>query len=71
MTSIMPLHIEICNTADYYIEVCNNIQPKIGNVETSGYGLELLRKRYELMNIQNVVLVEQIVDQFRVKLKLV
>lgn len=71
MTSKMPLHIEINSTDDYYIVVNNNVQPKIGNGESSGYGLELLRKRYELMNIQNGVIVEQTPDQFNVKLKLI
>ncbi len=71
MTSKMPLHIEVRNTEDYYIIVSNNIQPKIGNNETSGYGLNLLKKRYELMNIQHGVIVEQTAQEFTVKLKLI
>ncbi|MEO1255644.1 MAG: histidine kinase, partial [Bacteroidota bacterium] len=46
MTSKMPLQIEITNTDDFYIVVTNNLQPKIGQREPSGYGLDLLRKRY-------------------------
>ncbi|MEM7373798.1 MAG: histidine kinase [Bacteroidota bacterium] len=70
MTSNMPLHIDISNTDDGYIEVTNNIQPKIGAIESTGYGLDTLTKRYELMNISKGILVEQSPDQFLVKLKL-
>ncbi len=71
MTTKRPLHIEINNTDDYYIVVSNNIQPKIGDKNSSGYGLELLRKRYELMNVQQGVIIEQAPNQFTVKLKLI
>ncbi len=71
MTSKKPLHIEIKNTDDYYIEVTNNIQPKIGDDESSGLGLEMLSKRYELMKIQQGVIVHQTPEQFTVKLKLI
>ena len=71
MTSKMPLRIDIVNTNDMYITVSNNLQPKIEPQESSGYGLDLLRKRYELMNIPEGVIVEQTPDKFNVKLKLV
>jgi two-component system LytT family sensor kinase len=71
MTSKMPLRIDVSNTDDHYIVVRNNIQPKIGGEDPSGYGLELLKKRYELMNIQKGVLVEETPDQFSVQLKLI
>ncbi|MEL7120037.1 MAG: histidine kinase, partial [Bacteroidota bacterium] len=51
MTSKNPLSINISNTEDYYIVVSNNIQAKLGSQETSGYGLDLLRKRYDLLNV--------------------
>lgn len=54
MTSRKPLHIEIRNTGDY-IEVKNNIQPKLGNEAPSGYGLNLLKKRYESMKLSKVI----------------
>ncbi len=71
MTSKRPLHINIHNDEDYYIVISNNIQPKIGDQEPSGYGLNLLRKRYELLKIQNGVIIEETPEQFTVKLKLV
>jgi LytS/YehU family sensor histidine kinase len=71
MTSKMPLLIEITNTDDFYIVVSNNIQPKIGNNGSSGFGLDLLRKRYELLNIEEGVLIQETADQFCVKLKLI
>ena len=71
MTSKNPLKIEIVNTDDYYIMVTNNIQPRIGNGDSSGYGLDLLKKRYELMNVPKGVLIEQTSDHFSIKLKLV
>jgi two-component system LytT family sensor kinase len=70
MTSKKPLHIEISNTDDFYLTVKNNIQPKIGDNDPSGHGLESLKKRYELMNIKKGVIIEETPDYFRVKLKL-
>jgi len=71
MTSKMPLHIEVKNTLDHYIEISNNIQPKITDNETTGYGLDLLKKRYELMNIPQGVIIKETPDQFIVQLKLI
>ncbi len=71
MSSKRPLRIEIKNTDGYYIQILNNIQPKIGIQEKSGFGLELLRKRYELMHIQEGIIVEETPEEFSVKLKLV
>lgn len=71
MTSKMPLHIEIRNTEDFCIEVINNIQPKLGDQNPSGMGLDLLRRRYELMNVNQGVIVEETPDRFSVKLKLI
>ncbi|MEO0468684.1 MAG: histidine kinase [Bacteroidota bacterium] len=71
MTSRKPLSISIKGVGDAYIEVKNNLQPKISVVDTSGVGLDLLRKRYELMKIEDGVLVEKTADHFMVKLKLI
>jgi two-component system LytT family sensor kinase len=71
MTSKKPLYIEIKNTDADYITVTNNIQPKIGDNDASGYGLESLRKRYELLNVENGVIIQETPDYFSVKLKLV
>ncbi len=69
MTSKNPLHIEVNHTDDQYISVTNNIQPKIGDASSSGYGLDSLRKRYELMNVERGVIIQETPDYFRVKLK--
>ncbi|MEO1260245.1 MAG: histidine kinase [Bacteroidota bacterium] len=71
MTKKMPLQIEIKNTEDFYIVVSNNIQPKIEEEHPSGLGLDLLRKRYELMDVKDGVWVEKKDGQFIVKLKLI
>lgn len=71
MTSLTPLRIDISNSDNGYIEVRNNIQPKIGSVESTGNGLDLLIKRYDLMNISEGVIVEKSSNQFSVKLKLI
>ncbi len=71
MTSKMPLCIEISHTDDLYIVVRNNIQPKIAKSDPSGFGLALLQKRYELMNVKEGLITEQTADQFTVKLKLI
>lgn len=69
MTSKMPLYIDIRSDGDG-IEIKNNVQPRIGNGSSSGYGLENLKKRYELLNIENGVAVEATGDHFLVRLKL-
>jgi LytS/YehU family sensor histidine kinase len=71
MSSKSPLHIEITNTDDFYIMVCNNIQPKFGEVESTGHGLELLRKKYELMKIPQGLLIDKTAGKFCIKLKLI
>ncbi len=71
MTSKQPLHIYVRTTDDGAIEVMNNLQPKLIKEESTGLGLSLLAKRYELLHLQNAVLVEQTAEQFRVKLKLI
>ncbi len=71
MTSKSPLRIHISSTNDGYIEVKNNIQPKLGLEESTGNGLNLLIKRYHLMNIPAGIKVEETLEEFRVKLKLI
>ena len=70
MTSKLPLYIEI-KSADNYIEIKNNVQPRIANGSSSGYGLENLKKRYELLNIENGVDIESTDDHFLIRLKLI
>lgn len=71
MTSKNPLQIDIYSTDDFAIVVSNNIQAKIGEEESSGYGLNMLRKRYELMEVRDGIVIEQSPTQFTVKLKLI
>ena len=71
MTTKNPLKIEIKSTSDNYIQIKNNIQPVIGEKESSGFGLNSLRKRYELMQVKDGLLVEQSPEEFSVKLKLI
>ncbi|MEM8891714.1 MAG: histidine kinase [Bacteroidota bacterium] len=71
MTSKNPLKIEIRSQENDYVEIKNNIQTKLGMEESSGLGLELLRKRYELLNISEGLLVEKSPEEFSVKLKLI
>lgn len=71
MTSKMPLQVDIRNNDEQYIVITNNIQPKIEEEETSGLGLDLLKKRYELMNIADGIIVEETPQHFTVKLKLI
>jgi LytS/YehU family sensor histidine kinase len=71
MSSKKPLIIDITNTNDFYIEVCNNLQPRIDEVESSGHGLKILKKKYELLKIQDGLLIDKTPDEFCVKLKLI
>ncbi len=70
MTARKPLYIHVFHTQDSYIVVQNNRQAKIGKQEESGYGLELLRKRYDLLKVADGLLIEKTADHFTVKLKL-
>ncbi|MEM6800761.1 MAG: histidine kinase [Bacteroidota bacterium] len=71
MTSKNPLCIEIGNSNEQYLMVSNNIQEKLGHEDSSGYGLDLLRKRYDLMNIKEGLLIEKNSQTFKVELKLI
>ena len=71
MSSKTPLVIKIYTTSDGYINVSNNINPKIENKEPSGYGLENLKKRYELLGVVDGIIIEQDTESFCVKLKLI
>ena len=71
MTSKMPLEIKVTHSNDSYISVSNNIQPKLGSQEESGFGLDLLQKRYELLNVAEGLIIEESSTHFTVKLKLI
>lgn len=65
------LKIEIRSADDFYISIKNNIQPKFTTGESSGYGLSNIRKRYDLLGIEQGLLIEQTAEYFEVKLKLI
>lgn len=71
MSSKMPLEIKIFTTDDAYVQVVNNLQPKFSPTETSGLGLSLLEKRYQLLNVEKGVIVASTKTTFSVKLKLI
>jgi two-component system LytT family sensor kinase len=71
MSSKTPLLINVYTSADGYINVENNINPKIEIKEPSGYGLENLKKRYDLLGIDNGICIVQTETSFCVKLKLI
>lgn len=70
MTTRSPLQIYIESTSDFYVKVRNQLQPKFTENDQSGRGLEMLKERYELMNIENGVFYEATDGQFVVKLRL-
>jgi sensor histidine kinase YesM len=71
MTSKLPLSIKIISTDNYTIEVSNNIQPKLNPGSGSGYGLDSLKKRYELLGIENGIEIKQTETAFTIYLKLI
>lgn len=70
MTSKSPLKIRIRPTEDFYIEVRNNVQPRLHGAEASGFGLKSIKRRYELLKIKDGVQVESNEEEFSVRLKL-
>ncbi len=71
MTSKMPLKIDVRTTLDGYIEVKNNLQPKLSPEKTSGVGLDILRKRYQILNVIEGVVIESCETSFSVKMWLI
>ena len=70
ISSARPLYITICQQQADYIVIENNLQTKPAAEESSGIGLENLRKRYELLHIQNGVTIHRTETKFSVTLKL-
>jgi CheY-like chemotaxis protein len=62
LTTENPLLINIETTSDGYVEISNNIQSKISEIEKSVKGIELIQKRYKLMNINEGVRIDREVD---------
>jgi len=71
MSSKRPLEIEVSNPDEFHIRVQNTLRPRIGGLPASGYGLNLLQKRYELMGISGGLEADKTDTYFRVDLKLI
>ncbi|MCB0631667.1 MAG: histidine kinase [Saprospiraceae bacterium] len=71
MTSNHPLNIEILSTGDHAICVKNNIQPKLAPAKGSGFGLENIKRRYELLRVPRGVEVNRKEATYEVSLKLI
>lgn len=65
-----PLKITIYQKDAGSITVENNFQPKLQEKNHSGIGLTNLKKRYEILQISNAVIIENTNDFFSVTLKL-
>lgn len=70
MTIQSPLRIEITVIDSGYLTITNNVQPKVDAVATSGHGLQLLRKRYDLLGETAGVDIHSTQERFQVQLKL-
>lgn len=70
MSTKMPLKITMQTVTGDYLEISNNIQPKLSDQETSGRGLDLLKKRYRLLKITDGINIIANETTFTVQLKL-
>jgi LytS/YehU family sensor histidine kinase len=70
VSSARPLYITIFQQQADCIMIENNLQTKPAAEESSGIGLENLRKRYELLQVQNGVTIHRTETKFSVTLKL-
>ena len=62
-----PLHIEIEKEADRYISVTNNIQKKLTNEPSTGFGLQSIQSRYALLS-KIEVQIEETENHFKVRI---
>jgi two-component system LytT family sensor kinase len=70
ISSAKPLNIRIFQQQEDSIIIENNLQTKPSADESTGVGLENLRKRYELLQIRDGVSIEKTDTQFSVTLQL-
>jgi two-component system LytT family sensor kinase len=66
-----PLRIEVQNTNDGYIQVSNNIQDKLTQEKTSGMGLKSLENRYQLLGVNDGVIINQTEERYTIRLRLI
>lgn len=71
ISSMEPLKIDIYTDENGFVGVKNSILPKFTLSESSGFGLENIEKRYELLGHNEAVFIIEIDDFFEVKLKLI
>jgi len=64
-----PLYVEIATTTINTLIVKNNLQPKIGDVESTGLGLKSIDDRYHLLLKKNIKILRTL-DTFYVELPL-
>lgn len=65
-----PLYIKIFAAGEQHLIIENNFQPKVSQDEPSGYGLQSLMERYDLLGQSDGISVFTDEQVFRVKLKL-
>jgi two-component system LytT family sensor kinase len=70
ISSSKPLHIHLFQQQDDTIIIENNLQTKTSADESSGIGLDNLRKRYELLQIRDAVTIHRTDTKFKVTLQL-
>ncbi|MEM8524736.1 MAG: histidine kinase [Bacteroidota bacterium] len=69
ITKHRPLKIEVY-TEDNYIIILNNLQKKRGKANSTGFGLQNIKKRYDLLVPQEVI-IEKSEEHFKVALPLI
>ncbi len=60
-----PLKVQVMMTDDGYLMVKNNLQPKLQPEKGTGFGLDSLRRRYELLTGKQIV-IEKTETEFKV-----
>ncbi|HEV7334143.1 MAG TPA: histidine kinase [Flavisolibacter sp.] len=54
----LPLQINISCTQDGQLSVCNNLQKKLGQIDSTGIGLSNIQEKYKLLGLPGVQLVD-------------
>lgn len=71
MSSQEPLSIKIFSSGLDTISIENNIQPKWKPVEGIGFGLQSIKKRYEILGVHDGLSILQDEETYTIKLKLI
>ena len=70
ISAARPLYIRVLQRQEDRIVIANNLQTRPSAEESSGIGLDNLRKRYELLQVQDGVTIERTTETFSVTLQL-